>query len=229
MTALQREPSPIVVRLCEIFRTLPLVVSDQGILREQAEALALAAQLSKLNDRPMSRRAGTHQVMDELEALLKAGDDFAVALARMHINTYGTIVRELGDQIRFYNFIQEFDRIGAAIDASLSKLEHPEGARSRPGRPPAIMASEVTSYAAQIYKFLTGQEPTSRWREIAGAGTGKERGPYGPFLEFLARIFEALEIMASANSQARLFARGRADKEVSEQKHGSDKADSSDP
>jgi hypothetical protein len=86
--------------------------------------------------------------------------------------------------------------------AAADKLPQRDSTRP-PTKPKSAAARQVAESAANIYKELTGKEATVRARDGIA---------YGPFLEFLSKVFRVCKIRASAESQARLLRKATMEK-----------------
>lgn len=85
--------------------------------------------------------------------------------------------------------------------AIIANLDTSRPRPSKAGAPPKILARTVAEITAERFFQLTGRRPT---RRVAADGSKllASSQAYGPFIEFLDRIYGILAIEASAASQA---------------------------
>lgn len=113
------------------------------------------------------------------------------------------------DEAPFSDFLEEWNELldekrsellvfAEAIETAIKVLERDPNPAAR--RPKESTAASVASYAAFIYREVTGTEATVPIRD------GRA---YGPFLSFLTDLFEVMEIDASPESQAKAARRKR--------------------
>jgi len=207
MPAPRTAMGPSAVKVHAILKSLPLLENRKDSLIDQANNLAGVAMFASLNHQPMSHRAGTRAAQRELEALAKAGYTLARQLSRMHNEAHVAVAAALGDETRLIDFQYEVFRVTKAVYAARGKMQNaPKVVSALAGRPKKSEAAAITECAAASYEFLTGKRPTTRSK--VGTINKSTQGPvpYGPFRDFLADIFAALDIKdTSAHAQAKAF------------------------
>lgn len=74
-----------------------------------------------------------------------------------------------------------------------------------------LVARQVDAAAAMLFKVIKGSRPVRRVGKLPPDGVRVERGTYGygPYIDFLNRVYSILEIEAQANSIARQGSRTR--------------------
>lgn len=104
---------------------------------------------------------------------------------------------------------QDFDKILDTIkyieDTAKRRRSHSDITNNYIGRenvagcrPPVILALE----AAHVFEFISGERPTMRYR-TRPTGSGAWKGAYGPYYEFLEKIFKIRGIQASPENSGR--------------------------
>jgi hypothetical protein len=195
--------NPSVEKVRAVLANLPVVEDRRPTIDQYANIIALSALLAEINDQPMAHAAGTKKALKELYQAGKAGFILARTLNGMHNEAHIAISSALGDEKRFIDFQYELFRVTKAVYTAHRELTQRSIELGTTGAPQKASAKKVTEDAAEIYEFLTGKEPTRR---------GKDGKAYGPFHDFLKDIFSALDIDASAESQAKLLMEKRASK-----------------
>jgi hypothetical protein len=89
--------------------------------------------------------------------------------------------------------------VNAADSAAKSGEDVPPDKREGRGRPRKPQPLVVARMLAHNYRTLTGKRPTIRTH----AGNDKEGQAYGPYLELVKAVFEAIGIDANAESMAK--------------------------
>jgi hypothetical protein len=176
--------------------------ADEQVLRRMALSLQLTARFGAVADLPLARDSGSKAAQRELIELARLAEQFRTHIAGMHSTAHRAWeeVEPLDERPpnRLHPLVLAYELLElreAALIACTRLSDTPPHKGNRQKR----QAHEITRQACAIYTQLTGKTPgrvTDAYQE----------GPSpGPCEEFLAAIFKALSIPASADSQLRLF------------------------
>ncbi|WP_448658292.1 hypothetical protein ACPVPU_12585 [Sphingomonas sp. CJ99] len=156
-----------------------------------------------MNDLPMAKLTrGKDEKRRELEKLMKLTAQLYNHIETMHLDSRSEIdIRanprgERQCQPAWSITSVQFDvrRLGEAAAAALDDLSPSE---PRQGRKPSVGANHVAHVAIHNFESLTNQRATVRTDHQSAKA-------YGPFVEFLADVFAATGLRASAESAAKL-------------------------
>jgi hypothetical protein len=184
-------PVLVRVRLEQILGTLPVLEDRRGDIEKYAEFLWVHAGLMAANDMPRANPTSTKQAERELQKLLKLITPLVLHIAAMH-RTALDAMEEKGTPNRLA-LANSLIKLGDAAWRGQKRLRA-QPVVKRTGRPQKKRAVSVAARAADTYERLTGKKATIIGR-VGNAG--------GPFLDFLAAVFEACGIDASPEAQAR--------------------------
>jgi len=180
-----------IARIGKAFHDLPVLPDQQETVNAIAVFLVTTADAVKGNDLPMVSHATVKRAKKELKKL----DDAVCKLINRLEATHGTAIAAIEKQ--------KPDRHRLNIEADLLSLstairrayrDIPEPPVEGTGQKKA--AREITNCVASYYTRLTGKNPTRVYQD------GKAGGH---FVCLLRNVFDALEINASPEAQARAF------------------------
>ena len=194
-----RPVAPVVVKLCSIFRKLPLRVTDRKVLLEQAQWLALAAEISRANDHPTHKAVGTRKGADELAALANALLAATRTIGELHEEAAKAMAAALGHPHQLAQFRKELILVHRAAADAVDRMDGGPQTRAPSGARKKKVAKDVTRWAADAFRSLTGLPVTRRFRSSDVTESLEDVGPYGPFHDYLTDVFAALDIKAKAD------------------------------
>jgi hypothetical protein len=184
-------PAVVRVRLAQILTALPVLEDCRGDIERHADFLWVHASLMAANDLPRANPTGTKQAEQELEKLLKLIEPLVLHVERMH----GTSLDAMAEKgVRGgITLAHDLRRTGEAAWRGIKRLRALPATKGT-GRPRKKRAHAVATAAVEVFEGLTGKKATI---------VGKPGKSGGPFLDFLEAVFEACEIGASPEAQAR--------------------------
>lgn len=103
-------------------------------------------------------------------------------------------------RVSLFDLSRELRRIAENAEFSYGGTGAPDRVK---GRRPDVVAPNVTEIAADVFKEITGEEEPG-YTSVPGKSEVS-----GPWPDFLARVFVAFQIDASASAQVKAYARSR--------------------
>jgi hypothetical protein len=167
-------------RLLDVLRELPVIESRRDDVEGVAQYLCSAFFSPPHDFYPI-----TKQDERDLQMLWKRVNALRLQLARMS----GIAVVAVGID---RGCLPQLAKMERTAERALERL------RAQPGRPRKRRAEMITAVAALGFWWLTGKHPSRR--------TDSE-GAYGPFLDFLERVFDACKFAESTEAQFKAFQR----------------------
>ena len=186
----------LVVRIADILRTLPIVENRRVQIDAHAVRLALAADLTQINDHPRARNVGTKAAIKQIEAL-------AADLLRVWHDIEGlsgNVLDGVTQHMEQHPFHLQADimTLIKACDQFVGELRTGTPTETKLGANKKGRAEAVAAVAHNVYVNLTGnQHPT--WTNKTDPG----HKAVGPYISYLTAIFEVLGVDASAANQAK--------------------------
>ncbi len=203
----------VIKKLCDAFRGLPNVMADEEKLRDQANFLAMAVEISRANHRASSRPGGTRRAIKQLAALANELASVAKRLGELPAEAQKALVEASGGYAKLSQFQREVLNFHRATSYAIGSLEAGVQSKALVGRRELKVAKDVTNLAAAVFESLTGKAVTRRERSGDTTDTPEEAGPYGPFHDFLTEVLRIFGIKAKADPMIRdLMAKTRSEK-----------------
>ena len=188
----------------ELFRRVQTQDHAEDVLREQAHAFSFACIAGFHGAR--ERNIGTPAKERELTRILNAARKLFYALEESHTLTRLALVKRLEMPNDFEVARKAAQKIYFAAGWGLNDNSASEPASTDLGPPTRSDLANVTTLAAGMFRFLTGEEPTVPYRAIARGYSNDSLGAYGPFIDFLGAVFKLLALIgASPEAQARAY------------------------
>lgn len=185
------EDSSVGLRLIEAITSLGAGSISEEVATRHAHLLFLSYNSAFDEELPRNRPASQAQSELELTKLEELCSKLSAHIEKMRRPAVSALYREGTDLFSIYSLIEE---LRENAKHALGPLSNESGR----GAPSKIIASDVTRMAAGVYLEITGKEPTfTTIPRDEGATIG------GRWPEFLERIFQALQIDASVESQVR--------------------------
>lgn len=176
--------------------TLPIIEESQADVELWAGAILLAATITRFEQHPSRRTSGTNAALKQLDDIASQCDK----LFRYICNINATTIDAIGDTMidgrrQLAKIHGEIGKLGeiSALAAKYMRSDPP--ANGKRGRPFDQRAFAITDIASRAYTALTAQpvkQPSTDW--LSGTRTG-------PFKDFLALIFVAVDVNASPASR----------------------------
>lgn len=173
-------------------------------LDQIAADIVLVAKFGGHNELPRARQVNPKKAATELYKYGQLCHKLGCHIQSMSRTSLGMIEENLGDAP---HPLQLFGKLSDAIESGRRAFEYtssPLPIDLVKGAPRKDRAKQTTLHAAKVYQNITGKSPT---RVTVDGVAG------GPFLEFLSKIFETLEIKASAESQTKAMEKSSAQKD----------------
>jgi len=173
---------------------------DDARIPQMAERLSVIAALYLARDAATGGAVGMTRARETLREIARGVDRLSQQLAVLGSDVRIRLEKALrrameGEDVR--DMLEALERLSAAalaVDQALAPAPQTPG-RS-PGRPPRAAVPRITREAAVAFEGLTGRPPT---RVTAGGKVG------GLFVEFLGKVFGALDVEASADNAAKTY------------------------
>lgn len=181
----------------EVLRALPLVKAKDTEIRMWAQKLAWGSVLHAVNDLPRSNLTSAAKARAEIKCLGDLAHQLAKHILTMHANSLDAIRKQKPrkDPLIMFDDLKDIVALQKKALADLSSLPSLVTAK---GRPKKRSARDVAGIAGSAYRSLTKCEPKTRT---------KDGEAYGPFLDFLGRLLDVLDIDAKPEHLARAVSR----------------------
>jgi hypothetical protein len=199
-----KPPSETENKIFALLKSIPALKPDISEMqfRHYANYLNGVVVMAHMNhQRPETRRVGAKRTQAELDKLSDLAEEMTIEMNSAHRETNELIRAALpkGSSLSQYkNVMQQAFRVlhQASVDA---------GELTEKGKKPSDkFAAEVDRAAAEAFTALTGRKAVPIVRQIEAGYRGTKAQSSGPYLDFLATLFKALGIEASAEYHARL-------------------------
>ncbi len=187
-------PDPTTLALVAAIEKLPVLTEKREQILHFANRLVIFGQFQHYMDALRARETTSDAAQKEIDTFIKRASALREHIAAMHRNSLS----------RFEN-LDDGQRQPGKIEGDLAKLIRVARAStskddirssSPRGRPEMRGPKQIAKSAAKAFAALTGNRPT--------VGTNPTNNKaYGPFLDFLTDVFDALQIDASAEYLAR--------------------------
>jgi hypothetical protein len=162
-----------------------------------ATSILLRAALASWRDLSRARNGGSGNVRKELQRVVERAVGLRDEILSLHRDTLAAIREEQGDcdDRDLLRVAEDLRKIAGATARAYEKFSSAADARVAKGSR-RHRAAAVTRIAAHSFEYLTGQS-------AAISVDPRTHKAGGVFLNLLQQIFDALEIRASAEAQAR--------------------------
>lgn len=181
-------------RVEAVLRRLPVLPDREATIAKEALRLAITS-ISKTNDLPRAQETGTRKAVSELVTLAKAARRLRKIARKMHRTSLAQL-EAIPDAPPPLLLAHDMAMLSTACETAVDTLRAQQHVTAPKGRPIKNGAAIVTREAISAYQRLTGKVATITVNP-------DNHVSHAPFLDFLSELFEALDIDASAESQAR--------------------------
>ncbi|TIN77485.1 hypothetical protein [Mesorhizobium sp.] len=164
---------------------------------EAVKMLCVSSAVLPMNDAKHNQKAGSNKARASLEELEKHLTCVIADLGGLPLEAHSAL-QEVTDASGVKHPFWFQEQATAMLKAVQAAREAIPISKERSGRPRMKGAEKFSMLALRVYEDLTGK-PASR--TVDTYDMGNIAG--GPFVQFLRDLFEALEIDASADNQAR--------------------------
>lgn len=192
-------------RVKTAIRKLPVLPDRECLIDTHAKQICLIALIF---DWPPHWQHNTKkQAMAELEKLAKLGHALYEHIFTMRVTALEAFM-DATPAGRQYTLLPQLEsHIEDVCDVARHAIDHLQRSDG-PRIPRKIRARVVAEEAAKTYLALTGRAPTRRSSAIEVNPRIRGQHDGGPFIAFLADVFEALGVRAKAAGQAKLLGKG---------------------
>lgn len=204
----RKPPSETEDKIFALLKSIPIL--KPGITEEHCRAHANGlngiAVLALLHQRPEAQSVGARRTQAELERLSGLAEKIVETMNGAHLEANTLIAAALpkGKSLSQYKRVMnDVIRVLHQADVDAAELT------AKGEKPPDKFAAQVTRGAAEAFIALTGRQATVIVTSVPAGRNGTQAKSGGPFLDFLAALFEALGIDASADYHARQLRRNR--------------------
>ncbi len=181
-------------RVEEVLSKLEVLPERHSDIPQHAWNLSLVSFLWRHNDSPQTRAVGTTTTQRELKKFADLAAKLGCHIKSMHNDARDAYHAASADRPNLDDMPAELMYVILAVDKALGQLGPEKPARRQ--QPKKQQADNVSVHAAQVFTALTGK-PATRINDTVTDKVG------GQFYNFLAELFVALGIDASAASQVR--------------------------
>jgi len=187
-----------------LLRSIPVLkpgISDDHC-RAYAQGLNGIVVMAQMNlQGPGAQRVGAKRTQKELKRLADSAEKIAKTLGSAHRETNEVIQAALPEGLS----LSQYKKVMQQIFRVLYQADVDAGELTAKGQKPSDeFAAEVEGAAAEAFTALTGRKAVPIVKQVLTGSSGTKAQSGGPYLEFLATLFKALGIDASAEYHARL-------------------------
>ena len=202
-----KPPSETENKIFALLRSIPVLkphISDEHC-RGYANYLNGVVLLAHMNHHgPQSQRVGAKRTRTELKRLSDLAEKMARAMNSAHQETHALLAAALPKDLS----LSQYKRGMNDVIQILHKANDAAGKLTAKGKKRSDeFVAEVTRAAASAFTALTGRKAVPIVRQIDAGSSGTQAQSSGPFLDFLAALFKALGIRASAEYQTQQLIR----------------------
>lgn len=207
-----RPPSATERSICDVLKALPLKkrVTEEHC-RASANLLNGVVVMALMNHRlPITTKAGANTARSELKKLADYAEKIAKTMNRLHAEATSAIEEVLGPDRSLSKFADELNAVHRVFyQADVNS----DAITAKAKKPSNEFAYELTEAAAGEFTALTGLKSVSYSRQVPVDGPEALKAQsYGPFLDFLTALYDAVGVKANPDYQARRLVKDKSTK-----------------